>query len=213
MRGLNTENKMRAQGNWRTPVTMPILGAARDFAPRIETHRLVLRDWTKDDVESWAQMNADPRVMEFFPSTYSRERSLETAAQMREELLRDGFGWLVVEVKGGMPFAGAVALQRVPFEAHFTPAYEIGWRFRRDAWGNGYATEAASALRDFAFRELHWPEIVAMTAAINLRSRKVMERLGMTHDAADDFTHPRLEAAHRLSLHVLYRAKAAATYC
>ena len=171
----------------------------------LETPRLLLRGWTDGDVEAFARMNADPRVMEFFPSTYARERSIASATALRAELERDGYGWFVVEVKGGMPFAGVVALQAVPFEAHFTPATEIGWRFAVDAWGHGYATEAAAAALAYARNRLGLSEVVSMTAEINTRSQRVMQRLGMTRDPNDDFDHPRLEAGHRLRRHVLYR--------
>jgi RimJ/RimL family protein N-acetyltransferase len=98
--------------------------------------------------------------------------------------------------------------KNVPFEAHFTPALEVGWRLAADAWGRGYATEGGRALLDYAFAQLGKSEVVSMTAAINVRSRRVMERLGMTYDPADDFPHPRLEEGHRLYPHVLYRMKA-----
>ncbi len=174
--------------------------------PTIETPRLLLRSWNDDDVRAWAQMNADPRVMEYFPGTQQPQRSMQAASVLREELERAGYGWFVAEVKGRIPFAGAIALQPVPFEAPFTPANEIGWRFVAHAWGNGYATEAAAAALHYAFDRLGWTQVVAMTAEINLRSRRVMERLGMTHDPNDDFDHPRLERGHRLRRHVLYRA-------
>ncbi len=175
--------------------------------PVIETPRLILRGWNDEDVHAWARMNADPRVMEFFPGTQEPQQSIAAAIALRKELERDGYGWFVVEVKDRMPFAGAIALQPVPFEAPFTPAKEIGWRFMVNAWGCGYATEAAGAALNFAFEELRWSEVVAMTAAINARSRRVMERLGMTHDPADDFDHPRLDEGHRLRRHVLYRVR------
>lgn len=153
-------------------------------------------------------MSADPRVMEFFPQTYNREESRQMATRMRTNLEQDGYGWWVVEVVHGPAFAGLACLQKVPFEAPFTPATEIGWRFVHSQWGHGYATEAARALLDFAFTELGWNEIVAFTAAINERSLRVMQRLGMTHDPADDFDHPRLPPGHRLQRHVLYRISA-----
>lgn len=155
----------------------------------------------------WVEMSADPRVMEFFPSTQERAEAESMATAVRERLERDGYGWWVLEVKGGAPFGGVIALQGVPFEASFTPALEVGWRLAHEHWGLGYATEGARAALDFAFAELQRDEIVAMTAAVNVRSRKVMERLGMTHDEADDFNHPRVTADHRLSRHVLYRAR------
>ncbi len=175
--------------------------------PLIETPRLLLRGWNDADVEAWAQMNADPEVMQFFPGTYERARSVEIATAVRAELERDGYGYFVVEVKDELPFAGVIMLAHVPFEAAFTPAREVGWRFVTEAWGQGYATEGATAALSFAHDRLGWDDVVAMTAAINLPSKRVMERLGMTHHPTDDFDHPRLEEGHRLSRHVLYRAQ------
>lgn len=166
---------------------------------------MLLRGWSEDDIHAWAEMNSDPRVMEFFPSVIEREQSIESGTRMREALERDGCGWFVAEVKGAMPFAGVIALLPVTWEAPFTPAYEVGWRFRTEAWGKGYATEAARAALQYGFNDLGWREIVAFTAEINQRSRRVMERLGMTRDPADDFDHPRLPPGHRLQRHVLYR--------
>ncbi len=171
--------------------------------PTIETPRLLLRDWRDDDVEAWVRMNADARVTEFFPRKYSRAVSEASATAIRAQLHRDGYGWWAVEMRGGAPFVGAIALQEVPFQAAFTPAREIGWRFSFENWG--YATEGAAAALDFAFNTLKWEEVVAFTAASNLRSQRVMERLGMTHDPADDFDHPNIEPDHVLRRHVLYR--------
>lgn len=176
-------------------------------APVIETERLILRPWRDEDVPHWVAMNADPRVMEFFPSTYGEEQARETAAYLRARLEADGYGWWIAEIKDGRRFAGCLAVQKVPFEAHFTPAFEIGWRLPVDAWGHGYATEGARALLDCSFSRLGCDEVVAMTAALNERSQRVMQRLGMTRDAADDFDHPRLEEGHRLRPHVLYRIR------
>lgn len=173
--------------------------------PTIETPRLVLRDWHDDDVEAWVRMNADARVTEFFTRNYTREVSEEMVAKMRQQLYRNGYGWWAVEIRGGAPFAGVIALQEVPFQAPFTPANEVGWRFSFENWGYGYATEGAAAALDFAFDALKWDEVVAFTAALNLRSQRVMERLGMTHDPADDFDHPSIEPGHVLRRHVLYR--------
>jgi RimJ/RimL family protein N-acetyltransferase len=171
----------------------------------IETPRLLLRHWKDSDIEPWVAMNADPRVTEFFSSTYTRAIS-EAAAMLRRRELDDlGYGWWVVEVRGGAPFAGVVVLGEVPFEAHFTPAREVGWRFAPEHWGNGYATEGARGALDHAFAALGWHEVVAMTAVQNLRSQRVMRRLGMTRDPADDFEHPKVEEGHPLRRHVLYR--------
>ena len=175
------------------------------MAERIEAQRTILRAWRDDDLEPWAAMNADPRVMEFFPALYDRDAAYAMAERLRAALARDGYGWWVLEIKGGAAFAGAIALQAVPFAAAFTPALEIGWRLPYDQWGRGYATEAAGAALTFAFGELGRDEVVAMTAALNLRSQRVMRRLGMTRDARDDFDHPRIAAGSPLRPHVLYR--------
>lgn len=118
-----------------------------------------------------------------------------------------GWGLWAVEVKDGPQFIGFVGLNEVDFEAHFTPAVEVGWRLARQHWGNGYATEAARAAVDFAFQELALQEIVSMTTVANERSRRVMGRLGMVRDPADDFDHPRVPAG-PLRRHVLYRLSA-----
>jgi RimJ/RimL family protein N-acetyltransferase len=153
-------------------------------------------------------MNADPRVTEFLGRSYTRALSESQAFAMRRQLELLGYGWWVVEVRAGARFAGVIALQDVPFEAPFTPAREVGWRFAYDHWGHGYATEGARAALDFAFEQLGWHEVVAFTAALNLRSQKVMERMGMSHDPNDDFDHPRIPEGHPLRRHLLYRARA-----
>jgi RimJ/RimL family protein N-acetyltransferase len=175
-------------------------------ATGIETERLILRGWTDADVEPWADMNADPRVMEFFPSTLTREQSYESAERMRAELEQLGYGWFVMELKERPGFSGVLALCEVRWDAPFQPKREIGWRLPVHAWGYGYATEGAKALFDFARDTLHWDELVAFTAKINLRSQRVMQRLGMTHDPREDFLHPRVAEGHPVKPHVLYRA-------
>ncbi len=175
--------------------------------PIIETPRLLLRGWRDEDVEPWVAMNADPRVTEFFARSYTRALSEAALQTMREKLDRNGFGWWAVESRGSAQFAGVIALQDVPFQAPFTPAWEIGWRFPFENWGRGYATEGARAALNFAFNVLHWDEVVAFTAVSNVRSRRVMRRLGMTHDPADDFDHPKIEPGHPLRRHVLYRIR------
>ncbi|MGH7727271.1 MAG: GNAT family N-acetyltransferase [Vulcanimicrobiaceae bacterium] len=176
-------------------------------APTLETPRLILRPWRDADIEAWAAMNADPRVMEFFPSLYDRARSEATASAMRAGLERNGYGWWVTELKRTSRFAGVVVLDDVSFEAPFAPARQVGWRFLRDAWGSGYATEGARAALTYAFETLGWDEVVALTATVNLRSQRVMQRLGMRRDPAGDFLHPAIAEGHRLRPHVLYRIR------
>jgi ribosomal-protein-alanine N-acetyltransferase len=152
-------------------------------------------------------MNEDPVVMEFLPIvTETRETAIQ-AARIRLHFDRHGFGPWAVQEKGGEPFLGFVGLLVVGFQAPFTPAVEIAWRLRREAWGRGVATEAATAALDFAFGKGGFSEIVSFTVPENLRSRAVMERLGMKRDPAEDFDHPALPEGHPLRRHVLYRLR------
>lgn len=119
-----------------------------------------------------------------------------------------GFGLWAIEVQGGEPFIGFVGLLRVGFDAHFTPAVEIGWRLARASWRHGYATEAARQACRIAFEVHRLPAIVSFTVPDHVRSRAVMAKLGMTHDPLDDFDHPKLPPGHALRRHVLYRLTA-----
>jgi len=177
------------------------------LAPRthIETARLRLRDWTDADAGPFAALNADPRVMEFFPAALTREQSDAQMAGIRAFIVERGYGLYAAEEKASGQFIGFIGLSRPSFEAHFTPAIEIGWRLAREAWGQGYASEGARAVRDHAFVALGLDALVSFTAEWNRPSRRVMEKIGMAHDPADDFMHPRLPPEHKLARHVLYR--------
>jgi RimJ/RimL family protein N-acetyltransferase len=150
-------------------------------------------------------MNADPRVMEHFPKTLTQSESDAMAGRIREQLDRNGYGLWAVEVVGVARFIGFVGLSQPTFQAHFTPCVEIGWRLAYENWGHGYATEAARAVLGFAFENLLLDELVSFTAIGNQRSRRVMERIGMTHRPADDFDHPNIAEVSSLRRHVLYR--------
>jgi len=173
----------------------------------LATGRLLLRTWRESDLAPFAALNADPRVMEFFPKVLTREESDQRAIQVTEHFDRHGFGLWAVEVKGVADFIGFVGLNVPTFTAHFTPCVEIGWRLAYAHWNRGYATEAAQAAVAFAFDELQLEEIVALTAVGNHRSRRVMTHLGMTYSAHDDFEHPALPEGHVLRKHVLYRLR------
>ena len=171
------------------------------------TERLILRAWRPGDREPFAALNADPIAMEHFPSTMTRAESDAFADRIDAELRERGWGLWAVEVPGVADFIGFVGLHDARFEAHFTPAIEVGWRLTRAHWGRGYATEAAREALAVGFGELGLDEIVSFTATSNRRSRAVMERLGMTRDPADDFDHPGVPAGSPLRRHVLYRLR------
>lgn len=170
----------------------------------LTTARLRLRDWRDDDLPAFRALNADPEVRRYFPTVMTAAESDALAAQVRADLETNGHGLWAVEVTGGAPFIGFVGLARPSFEP-FTASMEVGWRLARDAWGHGYATEAARAAVAFAFTNLGLRELVSFTVPANTASRRVMEKLGFTHDAAGDFLHPRLPEGHPLRPHVLYR--------
>ena len=172
----------------------------------LRTARLLLRPFRDGDLAPFAELNADPEVMEFFPATLGRADSDAFAARVRRRTEEDGWGLWAVEITATGEFAGFTGLARPAFTAPFTPAVEVGWRLARRHWGHGYATEAATAALAFAYETLGLDEVVSFTAVTNLRSRAVMERLGMTHDPGDDFDHPALPPGHPLRRHVLYRA-------
>ena len=171
----------------------------------LTTPRLVLRPWREEDRAPFARMNADPAVMEFFPRSLSREESDALVDRIVGRFAAEGFGFWAVEVPGETVFAGFVGLSRPAFQAHFTPCVEIGWRLARAHWGRGYAGEGARAALEFGFRHAALREIVSFTTVTNFRSRRVMEKIGMTRDEADDFDHPMLAEGHPLQRHVLYR--------
>jgi RimJ/RimL family protein N-acetyltransferase len=176
-------------------------------APELRTRRGLLRPWLPTDLEPFARLNADPRVMEYLRGPLSREQSDALAARIAAHFAEHGFGLWALEVPGVAPFIGFVGLSVPRFEATFMPCVEVGWRLGAEHWGSGYATEAARAALAFGFEQRGLREIVSFTVPANQRSRAVMERIGMTHDRADDFEHPSLPPGHPLRHHVLYRIR------
>ncbi len=153
-------------------------------------------------------MNADPRVMEFLPRLLTRAESFDFAARVDEHIRAHGFGLYAAELRAERAFIGFVGIWRVGFEAAFTPCVEIGWRLAAEYWGHGLATEGARAVAAHAFADVGLEEIVSFTVPANVRSRRVMEKIGMTRDVGGDFDHPRVTKGSPLRRHVLYRLKA-----
>ncbi len=187
--------------------------------PRLQTERLILREWQEQDRAAFANLNADPEVMRHFPALLSRAESDALLERIQQHFARHGYSLWAVEVRGdtgltgasetspadSSPCIGFTGLHTADFAAPFTPAVEIGWRLAREAQGHGYATEAARAVLAFAFERLRLPEIVSFTSVQNAASRRVMEKIGLRHNPADDFEHPGLPPGHPLREHVLYR--------
>jgi ribosomal-protein-alanine N-acetyltransferase len=173
----------------------------------LRTERLVLRRWRKADREPFAEMNADPVVMEHFHHRPTRAESDDLVDRIEAGFDREGFGLWAVEVEDGR-FAGFTGLWPTPAHLPFSPAIEVGWRLAQHAWGRGVATEAAQAALDDGWQRLGLDAVVSMTTTTNQRSQRVMQKLGMTRDPADDFDMPQIPADHPLRRHVLYRLQA-----
>ncbi len=173
----------------------------------IATPRLRLRLWKPADLVPFAAINADPRVMEFYPDVLTRAESAALADRIQLGFAKHGFGLWALEIPGIAEFAGFVGLSVPRFEASFTPCVEVGWRLGVEHWGYGYATEAAHAVLGYGFGPLGLSEIVSFTATQNLRSQAVMQRIGMERCPERDFEHPVLSVGHRLRRHVFYRAR------
>jgi len=171
------------------------------MAVALRTSRLLLRPWREEDIAPFLDMSADPVVMQYLPPAGE-----SWVAWARAHWDEHGFGQWVVEVPEEASFIGVVGLAVVDYQAHFTPAVEVAWRLARAYWDRGYATEAARASLDYGFGKLGLDEILALTVPANQRSRRVMERLGMTRSPADDFDHPRVPEG-PLRRHVLYRLR------
>nr|WP_245312939.1 GNAT family N-acetyltransferase [Bradyrhizobium macuxiense] len=139
------------------------------------------------------------------PAPATRQSSDAWIDYQMEHQASHGFCMWAMELRSSGPFVGATGLLVINFQAHFTPAVEVGWRLARSFWGQGFATEAGRTALAFGFRELGLPEIVAHAGIHHARSHRVMARLGMSHSEADDFDHPRLAEADPLRRQALYR--------
>jgi RimJ/RimL family protein N-acetyltransferase len=167
----------------------------------------VLRRGRPADREPFGRLNASDTVMAFLGGPLDRGASDALVDRIEAQFDARGFGLWAVEVLGGPAFIGFVGLAVAEFPAPFTPAVEVGWRLAEEHWGRGYATEAARAALDFGFSTLDLDEIVSFTAVGNVRSRAVMERVGLVRDPGGDFDHPRVAEGSPLRAHVLYRAR------
>lgn len=171
----------------------------------IQTERLILRKWKESDLDPFSRMNADARVMEYFPKLLTLEETKAFIDRITRHIDDHGYGLFACELKETREFMGYVGLAIPNIETEFTPCVEIGWRLAFDYCGKGYATEAAIAVLKFGFEELGLNEVLSWTVPANVRSRRIMEKIGMTQDEAGSFNHPRISEDNPLSRHVLYR--------
>jgi RimJ/RimL family protein N-acetyltransferase len=175
----------------------------------LATARLLMRRWHPADGDPFAALNADALVMEHFPAPLDRRASDGLIRRIDAHFEEHGYGFWALELRASGELIGFTGLQVVSFQAHFTPAVEVGWRLARAHWQRGYATEAARAALSFGFGRAGLEQIVSFTSVANERSRAVMRRIGMSRDEREDFDHPQLAASSPLRRHVLYRISAA----
>lgn len=168
------------------------------------TERLFLRQWREADREPFAQLSADPRVMEFFPSLLDRAASDALVDRIEAKIRAQGWGLWAVEITATKEFIGLVGLNAPAPDFPCSPCVEVGWRLAFPYWGKGYATEAAREALRIGFDVLNFAEIVSFTAIPNRRSQAVMERLNMRR-MPETFLHPRIPSDHPLAEHCLYK--------
>lgn len=184
---------------------MPSARKTVNLLPVLHTQRLILRPWYPADLVEFAKINADPKVMEFYERTLTQTESDALAEKIQREFAERGYGFWAVEVPHVAPFIGYIGLNYWNLEMPFAPCIDVGWRVSSHYWGQGYATEGAKAAIRYGFEHFSFAEIVSMATANNLRSHRVMQRLGMITDPLEDFHHPKLPQDHPLSKRVLYR--------
>ncbi len=171
----------------------------------LRTRRLILRRWKESDLLPFARMNADERVMEFMLGKMTKEETCQSIEGIKKHFDAHGFGRWAVEIADSGKFIGFVGISIPPYTLPFSPCVEVAWRICPEEWGRGYAPEAAKeALRE-GFERVELEEIVSFTTLTNLKSRRVMEKLGMQHSPDQNFDHPMVPEGHSLRRHVLYR--------
>ncbi len=173
----------------------------------LESERLILRPWSQEDKKPFAAMNADPDVMRFFPSPSSEDQSNASVDRAIEHQKNYSFCFWAAELKSDNSFAGFIGLQHVPDSLPCAPAVEIGWRLAKHTWGRGLAPEGARAALKYGFNVLKLDEIVSLAPKLNEPSLRVMQKIGMVTDPAEDFDHPLLDDDSPLKPCKLYRLK------
>ena len=169
----------------------------------LETHRLRLRQWRESDFEAFAKMNADVKVMEYYPSVLTAEQSNDLADKIQARIKENGWGFWAIELKSTNTFIGFTGLNEPSYVLPVTPCIEIGWRLAYQYWGKGYVTEAARKCLSVAFEQLKCPVVYSFTSVQNKKSEAVMQRLNMVN-LEQNFEHPIIPIDNPLREHVLY---------
>jgi RimJ/RimL family protein N-acetyltransferase len=172
-------------------------------AMKLQTNRLRLRPWRDDDLARLFAMNSEPDVNVWLGGPALADRSTSALKLIQKHFEEHGWGILLVEDLAGR-FLGLTGLQPVRSNLSIAPATEIVWRFRTAAWGNGYASEAATAILTNSASYGAPEDIVSIVAAENTRSARTAERVGFRRAPALDFLHPDLHDDNRLRPHHVF---------
>lgn len=173
----------------------------------IQTERLILRTWKAEDADAYYHINQDPLVIEFLRGPLTMEQVNDFIVFANKQCAEIGYGLWAVEEKCSGKLMGFIGIDPIKWNYPFGPGVEIAWRLGSEFWGKGYATEGAKAALGYGFNHCGLQEIFSFTVPANVRSIRVMEKIGMQRDLGGDFAHPKLPADHPLSKHVLYRIK------
>jgi RimJ/RimL family protein N-acetyltransferase len=144
----------------------------------LQTARLLLREFTPEDADALALVLSDPETMRYYPAPYNRAGVEQWIERNRQRYQDDGVGLWAMELKKTQELIGDCGITHQEVEGE--RFYEIGYHLRRDLWGQGLATEAAIASRDWAFTHLATERLISLIRPENLLSRRVAERSGMT---------------------------------
>lgn len=155
-----------------------------------KSERLGFRNWSNEDLSEFAKLNSDKEVMEHFPETLSKNEVRDLINKLKNHFSENGFTYYAAEVLETKEFIGMIGLAFQEYKTKFTPAIDIGWRLKRQAWGKGYATEGAKKCLEYGFSELAIKKIISVCTINNKKSENVMKKIGMTK--IGQFNHPEL---------------------
>jgi len=167
--------------------------------------RLGFRNWELPDIDPMHEINSDEKVMEFFPATSTREQTIGFVERMKKQFEDKGFCYFAVDKLEDGELIGFIGLSEQTYPADFTPCIDIGWRIKCSEWNKGFATEGAKKCLDYAFTNLDLNTIYSMAPKINLKSERVMQKIGLKKHY--EFEHPLLATDDRLRTCVLYKTE------
>jgi len=164
--------------------------------------RLGFRDWKMTDLDDFFAINSCDQVMEFFPSKLTKEETKQYIVRLQNHFKENGHSFYAVELLDNQELIGFIGLAQANMDLDFTPCKEIGWRLKASVWNKGYATEGAKRVLEYGFNDLKIAQILSWTAKINVKSERIMQKIGM--HKVKEFMHPKVDAKNRLNPHVLY---------